>query len=148
MRPVCWLTATAVAALAVGLAPAAHAAAGDECLKVLGYEWSGEKQSMDPADMESGDDAYHIFAVYNRLLDVDDNFKTIPELAESWGPSDDGKTWTFKLRQGVKFHDGSDFDANAKYLIFWSWRPDLNRRPADYESAALPTELRQPGSAK
>ena len=126
MRPVCWLTATAVAALAVGLASAAQAAAGDECLKVLGYEWSGEKQSMDPADMESGDDAYHIFAVYNRLLDVDDNFKTIPELAESWGPSDDGKTWTFKLRQGVKFHDGSDFDANdVVYTFKRFWDPEL-----------------------
>ena len=60
-------------------APAALAAAGDECAKVLGYEWSGEKQSMDPADMHSGDDAYHIFAVYNRLVDVDDNFKVLPE---------------------------------------------------------------------
>ena len=50
-------------------------------MKVLGYEWSGEKQSMDPADMHSGDDAYHIFAVYNRLVDIDDNFKILPELA-------------------------------------------------------------------
>ena len=55
-----------------------HAAAGDECVKVLGYEWSGEKQSMDPADMHSGDDAYHTFAVYNRLVDIDDNFKVLP----------------------------------------------------------------------
>ncbi len=28
--------------------------------------------------------------------------------------------------------------------FFWSWRLDLNQRPADYKSAALPTELRQP----
>jgi len=115
-----------VAALAVGFSPVAHAAAGDECLKVLGYEWSGEKQSMDPADMESGDDAYHIFAVYNRLLDVDDTFNVIPELAESWGVSDDGKTWTFKLREGVKFHDGSDFDANdVVYTFKRFWDPEL-----------------------
>ena len=85
------------------------AAAGDECVKVLGYEWSGEKQSMDPADMESGDDAYHIFAVYNRLVDVDDNFKVLPELATAWSVSADGLTWTFKLREGVKFHSGKDF---------------------------------------
>ncbi len=113
------IPAGAVAALLVSLAaPPAFAAAGDECVKVLGYEWSGEKQSMDPADMQSGDDAYHIFAVYNRLLDVDDNFNTIPELAESWSVSDDGLTWTFKLRQGVKFHDGSDFDANDVVYTF------------------------------
>ena len=47
MRLSCWLSATAAVALAVGLSPPALAAAGDECLKVLGYEWSGEKQSMD-----------------------------------------------------------------------------------------------------
>jgi peptide/nickel transport system substrate-binding protein len=87
----------------------AWAAAGDECVKVLGYEWSGEKQSMDPADMHSGDDAYHTFAVYNRLVDVDDNFKVLPELATEWSSSADGLTWTFKLREGVKFHSGKDF---------------------------------------
>ncbi|MCI0429759.1 MAG: ABC transporter substrate-binding protein [Rhodospirillales bacterium] len=126
MRPLCWLPATAVAAIAVGFSSVAYAAAGDECLKVLGYEWSGEKQSMDPADMESGDDAYHIFAVYNRLLDVDDNFNVIPELAESWGVSDDGKTWTFKLREGVKFHDGSDFDASdVVYTFKRFWDPEV-----------------------
>jgi peptide/nickel transport system substrate-binding protein len=89
----------------------AMAAAGDECVKVLGYEWSGEKQSMDPADMHSGDDGYHTFAVYNRLVDVDDNFKVLPELATEWSVSADGLTWTFKLRDGVKFHSGKDFSS-------------------------------------
>src|SRR5258706_3137811 len=87
----------------------AAAAAGDNCVKILGYEWSGEKQSMDPADMHSGDDAYHTFAVYNRLVDVDDNFKVLPELATDWSVSDDGLTWTFHRRKGVKFHTGKDF---------------------------------------
>jgi peptide/nickel transport system substrate-binding protein len=80
-------------------------------VKVLGYEWSGEKQSMDPADMHSGDDAYHTFAVYNRLVDVDDNFNILPELATEWSVSPDGLTWTFKLRDGVKFHSGKDFSS-------------------------------------
>ena len=102
------VSAVALVAAATLTLPA-FAAAGDECVKVLGYEWSGEKQSMDPADMHSGDDAYHTFAVYNRLLDVDDNFKTIPELATEWSVSPDGLTWTFKLREGVKFHSGKDF---------------------------------------
>ena len=94
-----------------GTASASWAAAGDECIKILGYEWSGEKQSMDPADMHSGDDAYHTFAVYNRLVDIDDNFNVLPELATEWSVSPDGLTWTFKLREGVKFHSGKDFSS-------------------------------------
>lgn len=114
------------AILAAVLTGPAYAAAGDECVKILGYEWSGEKQSMDPADMESGDDAYHIFAVYNRLLDVDDNFKTTPELATEWSASPDGLTWTFKLRQGVKFHSGKDFtSADVVYTFKRFFDPQL-----------------------
>jgi peptide/nickel transport system substrate-binding protein len=110
MRILKLMSGVAVFAIAIsGSATLAMAAAGDECVKVLGYEWSGEKQSMDPADMESGDDAYHIFTVYNRLVDVDDNFKVLPELATEWSVSADGLTWTFKLREGVKFHSGKDF---------------------------------------
>src|SRR5215470_19636786 len=93
-----------------GLSSAAVAAAGDECVKVLGYEWSGEKQSMDPSDHTSSDDAYRLYNVYDRLVDTDPNFNVVPELAESWSVSADGLTWSFKIRQGVKFHDGSDLD--------------------------------------
>jgi peptide/nickel transport system substrate-binding protein len=111
-----WTTgAAAIALLAVAAVPAT---AADNCVRVLGYEWSGEKQSMDPSGMWSGDEGYHIFAVYNRLMDVDSNFKLVPELAESWSVSEDGKTWTFTLRQGVKFHDGSDFDASDVVYSF------------------------------
>jgi peptide/nickel transport system substrate-binding protein len=111
MRRLAWLSVLPVAALlALGTAAPATAAE-DECIKIVGYEWSGEKQSMDPADVHSGDDAYHIFSVYDRLMTVDSNFNLKPELAESWEASEGGKVWTFHLRKGVKFHDGSDLDS-------------------------------------
>ncbi len=106
------------AALALAAVSGTGHAADDNCVRVLGYESSGEKQSMDPSGMYSGDDAYHIFATYNRLLDLDDNLQAVPELAESFEVSADGKTWTFHLRKGVKFHDGSDFDANDVVYSF------------------------------
>jgi peptide/nickel transport system substrate-binding protein len=44
-----------------------------------------------------------------------------PGLAESWEASDGGKAYTFHLRQGVKFHDGTDFDADAVCFNFDRW---------------------------
>ncbi|MDB5060054.1 MAG: extracellular solute-binding protein family 5 [Chloroflexi bacterium] len=44
--------------------------------------------------------------------------KIVPDIALSWKQSADGKTWTFKLRQGVKFHDGSTVDAAAVKYTF------------------------------
>jgi len=50
---------------------------------------------------------------YNRLIAIDNEGNFQPELALSWDTSSDGKTITIKLRKGVKFHDGSDFNAKA-----------------------------------
>jgi len=49
--------------------------------------------------------------IYEGLTAVDKDLKIIPGLAESWTVSPDGKTFTFKLRQGVTFHDGSAMEA-------------------------------------
>src|SRR5919198_6065487 len=64
--------------------------------------------------------AQPIGPLYNGLLtfDVYDNEKIVGDLAERWEVADDGKRITFALRQGVKFHDGSDFTcADAKYSL-------------------------------
>lgn len=49
--------------------------------------------------------------MYGTLTEYDKDLNTVPGLAESWETSEDGKKLTLKLRQGVKFADGSDFDA-------------------------------------
>ena len=46
---------------------------------------------------------------YNRVVEWGTDGKLVPALAESWTTSADGKMWTFKLRRGVKFHNGREF---------------------------------------
>ncbi len=112
-----WAGLTALGMI-FALAPGVAQAAGEECVKIVGNESSGEKLTLDPGVQTSSDDAVLIFALYNRLVDLNGAFEVVPELAESWEASDGGKTWTFHLRQGVKFHDGSDFDANDVVYTF------------------------------
>ena len=60
-----------------------------------------------------------VFAsICDKLFDIDENLKIVPQLALSYETSADGKTVTIKLRPGVKFHDGEPFDAKAaKYSL-------------------------------
>src|SRR5579871_1554031 len=111
------MVAVATALVLPGVRPA-RAAEGDNCVKVLGYESSGQKESMDPVDHASSDDSYRLLNVYDRFVDADDNFVVKPAIAESWTMSDGGKTWVFKIRQGVKFHSGKDLTAKDVYFSF------------------------------
>jgi len=52
-------------------------------------------------------------ALFDTLTTLDASGKPQPKLALSWSHSEDFKTWTFKLRPGVKFHDGTPFNAEA-----------------------------------
>jgi peptide/nickel transport system substrate-binding protein len=53
--------------------------------------------------------------IFNSLLTITPppEWKVVPELAKSWEVLDGGRTWVFHLQEGVKFHDGTDFDAHA-----------------------------------
>ncbi|MBU2510209.1 ABC transporter substrate-binding protein [bacterium] len=65
----------------------------------------------------TSDGARLLSNIYETLL-IYDNGKLIPVLATSWESSPDGKVWTFKLREGVKFHNGEKFNATAvKYSL-------------------------------
>ena len=65
-------------------------------------------------------------AIFDTLTYLDDNGQPQPKLALSWSHSDDFKTWTYKLRPGVKFHDGTSFNAEAVKANF-----DRQKDPAN-----------------
>ena len=76
-------------------------------------KWAGPAE-VAHFDVHQGAFRFVLGQMYNNLVRFNpaDGLKTIiPDLAESWKASPDGKTYTFKLRDGVKFHDGSAFSS-------------------------------------
>lgn len=69
--------------------------------------------------------------LFDALVNVDQNGKLIPGLATSW-KAIDPTTWEFKLRRGVKFHDGSDF--TAEDVVFSLERPATLNSPGPFTS--------------
>ena len=79
----------------------------------LVYALKADIPGFDAPNVE-GTPAFLVLSqVYERLAFVDFDGSLKPQLAESWAPSTDLKTWTFKLRKGVKFQDGTPFNAAA-----------------------------------
>ncbi|MFV0384541.1 glutathione ABC transporter substrate-binding protein [Paracoccus sp. (in: a-proteobacteria)] len=96
------------AALMTGTALAMPAVADD-----LAIAMNQIFQRMDPHNTNYNVDYSAVNGVLERLIGFDENMKLEPQLATSWEGSEDARTFTFKLREGVKFHDGTDFNAAA-----------------------------------
>ncbi|MDR3542274.1 MAG: ABC transporter substrate-binding protein [Desulfosporosinus sp.] len=80
----------------------------------LVYAQGAEPRGLDPALVDDGESAKVMSNIYEGLLKYDkDSTKVEPSLAKSWDVSPDGLTYTFHLQQGVKFQDGTDFNADA-----------------------------------
>jgi peptide/nickel transport system substrate-binding protein len=78
-----------------------------------------EPKSLDPHTVTAVNDFRILMNVYDGLVRYKSGTLEVePALAESWTISDDGKTYTFTLREGVKFHDGTDFNAEAVKFNF------------------------------
>ncbi len=66
----------------------------------------GTSDSFDPGKVLNGFLSTTHYSITNTLTEVDTDGSLVPKLAESWESSADAKEWTFKIRQGVEFHDG------------------------------------------
>lgn len=95
-----------------------------------GLTGGSSTDSLDPATITD----YMVICIdrqiRNNLVEIDPKFNPIPELAESWEATTDATQWTFKLRQGIEFHNGKVFD--SKDVIY-----SINRhREKDSKSGA------------
>ncbi|MBS0243392.1 MAG: ABC transporter substrate-binding protein, partial [Proteobacteria bacterium] len=117
----CFGAIGAAAAAVIALAPSAVDAQTPKRGGILRYAVVAELPTSDCHAATTFAMVHPVAPQYSTLLRMDgphDNIKIVGDLAESWERSADGLTYTFKLRKGVKFHDGSDFssaDIKATY---------------------------------
>jgi len=107
------LLATAIAGLLFSTAAEA---------KTFRWAFQGDVQSLDPYVLNETFTLGFLGNVYEGLTAYDENLAIIPALAESWKNVSPTK-WVFKLRKGVKFHDGGDFTADD---VIFSWKRSLS----------------------
>jgi ABC-type transport system substrate-binding protein len=87
--------------------------------KVLIFACAGDADKLDPADVTDGESTARTDSIFEGLVEYKEGTAEIqPCLATSWNISEDGKSIIFNLRQGVKFHDGTDFNADAVVFSF------------------------------
>jgi ABC-type transport system substrate-binding protein len=87
--------------------------------KVLIFGSAGDVDKLDPADVTDGESTERMDNIFEGLVEYAPGTSDIqPCLATSWNISADGKNITFDLRHGVKFHDGTDFNASAVVFSF------------------------------
>jgi peptide/nickel transport system substrate-binding protein len=84
----------------------------------------GDISRTDPALIDDSNSSYVMQNVMEGLVSLKPGSTSdiVPALAESWTQSSDGLTYTFKIRQGVKFHDGTDLDAAAVVYNYDRWK--------------------------
>jgi peptide/nickel transport system substrate-binding protein len=125
MRPLVASAALLAAALAVAFAAVVQAAETPRRGGVLLAAIAADAPSLDPHQEQTFATIELVAPLYNTLLQIDPYHypKIIGDLATEWKIAPDGLTYTFKIRQGVKFHDGSaltpaDIKASYDKIVF------------------------------
>ena len=110
--------------------------------QVLVYGSVGSPVNLEPGNITEGNSLIVQQQIYDRLIEFKPGTTDPqPALATSWSVSADGKVWTFKLRPGVKFHYGTNFDAQAVKFNVERWWDAKN--PNGYRNAGRSYEIWQ-----
>jgi peptide/nickel transport system substrate-binding protein len=92
--------------------------------------------NMDPHQSSAAVDRQVFQNLYDKLVDINQNLEIVPMLATSWQITGGGRTYTFKLRQGVVFHDGTPFNAEAVKFNFERMLVSRSDPPATAKSTS------------
>ncbi|MGC9669920.1 ABC transporter substrate-binding protein [Planosporangium sp. 12N6] len=115
----------AAGALVIGAAGCAESKRGSEPAKTGGtfvFAGAGDPKNLDPIFNDDGESFRPARQMFDTLVQHKPGTAELaPGLAEKWESDPTGKVWTFTLRKGVKFHDGSDFNAAAVCFNFDRW---------------------------
>jgi len=84
----------------------------------LHYALTAEATTLDPAHVEDGTTIDLLQCIFEGLVKWDEQNRIVPAMAEKWEVSPDGKTYTFHIRHGVKFHNGREMNANDVKFSF------------------------------
>jgi peptide/nickel transport system substrate-binding protein len=74
---------------------------------------NADPPNLDPHQSTAAVDRQVFQSLFDKLVDIDETFTFVPMLATSWTVANNGKTYAFKLRPNVVFHDGTPFNAEA-----------------------------------
>ena len=129
--------------LTLSVFAALMATSGFASAETLNWARAGDSLTMDPHAQNEGPTHALGSQIYEPLIQRDMTGKQVPALATEWAPSaDDPNVWVFKLREGVTFHDGAEFDSEDVVFSFnRAMTPDSDMK----ELLASVTEVRAVG---
>ncbi len=140
MKPMVYRLFVLVALLAAFMLPFAgtvrtHAAGGKLTWSIEGIS---ELSTLDPVKATDSQSFLVINFLFGRLVKLDKDLKVIPDLAQKWAVSDGGKTYTFTLRDNVKFSDGSPITADdVVYSLTYAFDPKVGGGNASYYLSSI-----------
>ena len=111
-----------------GTASSAGSSTGSVSTAGFTVQYGSNPETLDPALNSAVDGGNTIITVFETLLIINENNEAVPGQAESWTTSEDGLTWTFTMRDGLKWSDGTDLNAKDFEYSF--------KRMADPDTAA------------
>jgi oligopeptide transport system substrate-binding protein len=93
--------------------------------------WGSDPVTLDPALVTDAYSAGYVLEIFSGLVSLDERLQVTPDIAERWEVSPDGRTYTFRLREDVRFHDGKAVTAHDfKYSLERACDPALGSRVA------------------